>query len=92
MPMVQVKDMDSSLYNWLRYFAKEHHRSISQAVVSILQEKAAQSQVQARNPVDDFLSYSGTWADERSAQEIADEIVGARNRSERFEADNELFG
>ena len=91
MPNLQVKDIDKSLYNWLRYFAKEQNRSLSQAVVTILQEKAAKTKVMPRNPVDDFLSYSGTWADERSADEIVSDIVCSRNNSERFEAKNGLF-
>lgn len=38
MAMLQVRDMDKRLYDTIRYSAKKANRSISQQVITILQE------------------------------------------------------
>lgn len=38
MAMLQVRDMDNRLYDTIRYSAKKANRSISQQVITILQE------------------------------------------------------
>lgn len=41
--------------------------------------------------LDKFLSPSVYWDDSRSAKDIADEITNARNTSERFGKNNDIF-
>lgn len=41
MPNLQVRDINAQLYNWLCVNAKLANHSISQHVITILQEKAA---------------------------------------------------
>ena len=91
MPNLQVLDIDAQLYNWLCVNAKLANRSISQQVVTILQEKAAAPQETTANVVDAFLALNDSWGDERSAEEIVSEIRNARvNTSERGNL-NDLF-
>lgn len=91
MATLQVKEMSDSLYEWLHNFSKANNRSISQQVITILQEKATNVQFQSQNAVDSFLTLSGTWEDTRSAEEIASDIISSRNNSSRFGESNELF-
>ena len=91
MPNLQVRDIDAQLYNWLCVNAKLANRSISQQVITILQEKAAAPQEITANVVDAFLALNDSWGDERSAEEIVSEIRNARvNTSERGNL-NDLF-
>jgi len=91
MPNLQVRDIDTQLYNWLCVNAKLANRSISQQVITILQEKAAAPQETTSNVVDAFLALNDYWGDERSAEEIVSEIRNARvNTSERGNL-NDLF-
>ena len=91
MPNLQVRDIDAQLYNWLCVNAKLANRSISQQVITILQEKAAAPQETTANVVDAFLALNDSWGDERSAEEIVSEIRNARvNTSERGNL-NDLF-
>jgi hypothetical protein len=55
MPNLQVRDIDAQLYNWLCANAKLANHSISQHVITILQEKAAAPQETPANAVDAFL-------------------------------------
>ena len=78
MPNLQVRDIDTQLYNWLCVNAKLANHSISQHVITILQEKAAASQETPANAVDTFLALNDSWGDDRSAEEIVSEIRNSR--------------
>ncbi len=45
MAMLQVRDMDNRLYDTIRYSAKKANRSISQQVITILQEYFSSRQI-----------------------------------------------
>ena len=91
MPNLQVRDIDAQLYNWLCVNAKLANHSISQHVITILQEKAAAPQETPANAVDTFLALNDSWGDERSAEEIVSEIRNSRiNTSARGNL-NDLF-
>ena len=91
MPNLQVRDIDAQLYNWLCVNAKLANRSISQQVITILQEKAAAPQETTSNVVDAFLALNDSWGDERSAEEIISEIRNARVNTSRRGNLNDLF-
>jgi len=78
MPNLQVRDIDAQLYNWLCVNAKLANHSISQHVITILQEKAAAPQETPANAVDAFLALNDSWGDDRSAEEIVSEIRNSR--------------
>ena len=90
MAMLQVRDMDNRLYDTIRYSAKRVNRSISQQVITILQEYFSSPVSKPKNAVDEFLKLSGSWDDERSAEEIIDDINSSRVNSSRFEVERRI--
>ena len=78
MPNLQVRDINAQLYNWLCANAKLANHSISQHVITILQEKAAAPQKTPTTAVDAFLALNDSWGDDRSAEEIVSEIRNSR--------------
>ena len=91
MANLQVKDIDEKLYDALRRLASNDRRSISQEVVYILQKYLSKPYSFERNPTDEFLKLSGSWEDDRSADEIVSDIYSNRRNSTRFGSDDELF-
>ena len=91
MAMLQVRDMDDRLYDRLKSAAKRDNRSISQQVITILQNYFTSVPVKPKNATEEFLKLSGAWEDTRSAEEIIDDIRTSRVNSTRFEALDGLF-
>jgi plasmid stability protein len=90
MATLQVRDIDDRLYNFLKSSAKRQNRSISQEVITII-ENHLNSSVNIRNSTLEFLSLTGAWKDENSAEEIVKDIRNNRNQSKRFGAKNGIF-
>jgi plasmid stability protein len=80
---LQVKDIDDKLYDALKFLAKLEHRSISQEVIKIIEEYL-QNNSQFENSTDEFLKLAGSWNDDRSADEIVDDIRTNRSGGGRF--------
>lgn len=91
MANLQVKDIDERLYASIRELATNEKRSISQEVVYILQKYLSKPKEFDSNPTDEFLQLAGSWKDDRSAEEIIDDIRSNRKNSGRFGRKNELF-
>jgi plasmid stability protein len=91
MAILQVRDIDDRLYSSLKNLAKSENRSLSQEVISILEKYLSNPVVFKNNPTREFLSLSGSWADDRTADEIVKDIKKNRRNSKRFEARNVLF-
>ncbi len=91
MAMLQVRDMDDRLYDRLKFAAKRDNRSISQQVITILQDYFTSVSVKPKNATEEFLKLSGSWEDSRSAEEIIDDINASRVNSTRFEALDGVF-
>lgn len=91
MAMLQVRDMDDRLYDRLKFVAKRDNRSISQQVVTILQNYFTSIPVKTKNATEEFLKLAGTWEDSRSTDEIIDDIYDSRINSTRFEALDGVF-
>ena len=91
MANLQVKDIDDKLYETLRRLASNDRRSISQEVVYILQKYLSKPASFDMNPTDEFLKLSGSWEDERTAEEIIGDIYANRKNSSRFGTNDELF-
>jgi len=91
MAILQVREVDDRLYSLLKAKAKRENRSLSQEVVSILENYLSNPASFSRNPTKEFLSLAETWTDERTAEEIINQIKQSRKNSKRFEAENVLF-
>lgn len=91
MAVLQVRDIDDRLYEALKTLAKSRHRSVSQEVVNILERSLSNPDIDSIHQTDAFLDLSGAWIDDRSADDIVDEIRKSRKNSSRFEASHELF-
>ena len=91
MAMLQVRDLDDRLYDRLRFAAKIDNRSISQQVVTILQNYFTSIPVKTKNATEEFLKLAGSWEDSRTTDEIIDDIYSSRLNSTRFEALDGIF-
>jgi plasmid stability protein len=91
MAILQVRDIDDRLYASLKTLAKSENRSLSQEVISILEKYLSNPVVFKNNPTREFLSLSGSWADDRTADETVKDIKKNRRNSKRFEAQNVVF-
>lgn len=83
MATLQVRSMDDQLYEALGRMAARDHRSISQQVIAILQEHLSQP-LRHTSATEDFLALCSTWKDDRTAEEIAQEIRSGRKSASRF--------
>ena len=91
MANLQVRDIDDRLYESLRERASREKRSISQEVILILEKYLPRPNSFDVNPTDEFLSLTGAWADERTAEDIIGGIRGERRNSSRFAGTNRVF-
>ncbi len=86
MANLQIKGMDDDLYRKIRELAKSEHRSVSQQILYItklfLTRREAVEHV--NTSAESLLELSGSWDDERSAEDIISEIRGARRSSTRL--------
>lgn len=90
MATLQVRDIDDRLYNFLKSSAKRQNRSISQEVITII-ENHLNSSVHTKNATLEFLSLTGAWKDEKSAEEIVEGIKNSRSQSSRFGNEYGIF-
>ncbi|MBO7135395.1 MAG: antitoxin [Spirochaetaceae bacterium] len=91
MAMLQVRDMDDRLYDKLKFSAKLDNRSISQQVITILQDYFTSVPIKSKNATEEFLKLAGSWEDSRSTEEIIDDVYASRVNSTRFEALDGIF-
>ncbi len=84
MAILQVRDIDDRLYQHIKTSAKQRNRSISQEVITILEEHLNATNRENRNATLEFLSMEGSWKDDRPAAEIAADIRADRRNSRRF--------
>ena len=91
MAMLQVRDIDVRLYDRLKFAAKCDNRSISQQVISILQDYFTSIPIKTKNATEEFLKLAGSWEDARNTEEIIDDMRAARVNSTRFEVLDGIF-
>ncbi len=91
MATLQVRDIDDRLYSFLKTSAKMQNRSISQEVITIIQDHLNSNQRQTKNATLEFLSLEGGWKDDRVADEIIIDIRKNRSQSSRFGNNNGIF-
>ena len=91
MAILQVRGIDDSLYKALGARAEIENRSISQEVVMMIREFLAQPGSSAEEATAAFLELSGSWADERSPEDITRGIRKSRRESSRFTGKSRVF-
>jgi len=91
MAILQVRDIDDRLYSSLKELAKSENRSLSQEIISILEKYMSNPMLFKNNSTKEFLSLSGSWDDDRTADEIIDDVKKSRRNSKRFKAENVIF-
>jgi plasmid stability protein len=91
MATLQVRDIDTELYESLKKRAAGEHRSISQEVVRILENHMNQPKELSAASTKLFLALSDSWADERTAQEIVADLRKHRKQSSRFRGGHGIF-
>jgi predicted CopG family antitoxin len=87
MANLQVKGIDDDLYDKLKKLALNENRSISQEIIFLIKthlsvKKTASS---SRTPAEILLQLSGSWDDQRTADEIIAEIRNHHKNSERLQ-------
>ena len=87
MANLQVKGIDDDLYDQLKKLALNENRSISQEIIFLIKthlsvKKTASS---LRTPAEVLLQLSGSWNDQRTADEIIAEIRNHHENSERLQ-------
>lgn len=91
MATLQVRDLDDRLYRYLKTAAKLQNRSLSQEVITILENYVNSTQQNLKNSTLEFLSMTGAWKDDKTADELLNELRDRRNQTTRFGAQNGFF-
>jgi hypothetical protein len=80
---MQIKGIDSELYNELKRIAAEENRSVSQQTLFLVRDYIAKRQKVrgTKSPGQVLLELSGSWKDDRKPEEIISEIRKARKKS-----------
>ncbi len=89
MAVLQVRDIDDSLYEALKTLAKKERRSISQEVIMMIESYISSPKTNALESTEEFLNLS--WAGDESADEIISDLRKQRKNSKRFNEDHDLF-
>ena len=86
MANLQIKNIDEDLYEEIKRAASAENRSVSQQVLTLIRDYLAKrNQVsKLKTPARVLLELSGTWEDERSAEEIVQDIKKSRRNSKKL--------
>ncbi len=75
---LQVKSIDDKLYELLGRRAAMENRSISQEVIAILKAHLSKPNKKDKQSTEYFLELCGHWVDERSDEELINDIRTSR--------------
>lgn len=86
MANLQIKNMDEGLYKEIKRAASAENRSVSQQVLTLIRDYLAKRNqaLRLKSPGQVLLELSGTWEDERGAEEIVRDIKKARRNSKKL--------
>ena len=86
MANLQIKGVQDELYAEIKRLAAAENRSVSQQVLFLLKQYLARKKYldTQKSPAQVLLELSGSWEDERKAQQIIDEIKRARKDSKKL--------
>lgn len=91
MATLQVRDIDDRLYSFLKTSAKMQNRSVSQEVITIIENYLNSNHKQLKNTTLEFLTLTGAWIDDKNSEDIIKDIRSGRNQSTRFGENNGIF-
>lgn len=82
MANLQIKGIKEELIAQIKELAASENRSVAQQVVFLIREHlAGKKRLPVRTPAEVLLELSGSWEDDRSAEEIISELKGSRRNS-----------
>ena len=83
MANLQIKGIDDGLYAQIKSLAASENRSVSQQVLFLIKEHLSKKKHldSIKTSVGILLELSGSWEDERKAEDIVKEIKRARKNS-----------
>jgi plasmid stability protein len=84
MATLQVRDIDDRLYEALRARARSEHRSVSQEVISIIEDHLSKSTHGSQKQTELFLGLTGSWEGTESAEQLIATLKKNRKNSDRF--------
>jgi len=86
MSNLQIKGIDEDLYTRIKKMANEENRSLSQQILYLAKEYLAKRKKirTAKPPAQVLLELSGSWADDRKAEEIIKELRKSRRNSQKL--------
>ena len=87
MANLQIKNVADDLYEEIKKLASAENRSVSQQVLFLVREYLAKRKhlTAAKSPAQVLLELSGSWEDDRNAEQIVREIKSARKSSRKLE-------
>jgi len=86
MANLQIKGIDDSLYKQIKDLASLENRSISQQVLFLIKTHLAKKKhiITTKSPAQTLMELSGSWLDDKSPEEIINEIKSARKSSKKL--------
>ena len=93
MANLQIKGIDEALYTQIKELAASENRSISQQILFLVRRYIANKNQfeKTKIPAQVLLELSGSWEDNRGADEIIPDVKNARRNSSRFKEDSDVF-
>ena len=87
MANLQIKNVEDNLYEEIKKLASAENRSVSQQVLFLVKEYLAKRKhlTAAKSPAQVLLELSGSWEDDKNAEQIVKEIKSARKSSRKLE-------
>ena len=87
MANLQIKNVEDNLYEEIKKLASAENRSVSQQVLFLVKEYLAKRKhlTATKSPAQVLLELSGSWEDDRNAEQIVREIKSARKSSKKLE-------
>lgn len=87
MANLQIKNVEDDLYQEIKKLASAENRSVSQQVLFLVKEYLAKRKhlTATRSPAQVLLDLSGSWEDDKNAEQIVKEIKNARKSSRKLE-------
>ena len=87
MANLQIKNVEDDLYEEIKKLASAENRSVSQQVLFLVKEYLAKRKhlTATRSPAQVLLDLSGSWEDDKNAEQIVKEIKSARKSSRKLE-------
>lgn len=86
MANLQIKGIDSELYEELKKLAAEENRSVSQQTLFLIKDYLAKRQHvrQLKTPAQILLDLSGSWKDDQDAETIIARVKRVRKNSKKL--------